>query len=98
MIGSNILFSSVKPAKKVDLILSCVNSAEFSRFEELATEKISEKYKVAHVPLPHARIRIVELSEMFTEDINIDQLEHHRSNNGLFMSEDNCKLISIKSH
>lgn len=94
-INSNINISDVKNARNGALVISCVDPEESTKFKDMATKQLGEKYNVKQLPSLNPRIRIANMTEMYSEDV---LLKYIKTQNKLcFLENSVCEIVYVKS-
>lgn len=92
-VTSQLNFSDIKNAKS-GLLIGCENSEDLTKFKQMATDKLSEKYEIRDIGNFNPKIRVVGMNEKYSEDDLVNYVKFQ--NKYLVSDKFQCKMIEIK--
>lgn len=92
-VNSNLQFSKVVNVNNGGILVSCGNKDENDKFKKMVEENLSESYVVREVNGINPRVRIVGITEKYSEENLLDCV--FKCNTGLFSDKSLCNLIKL---
>lgn len=91
--SSDIQLSRVKTVKDGGILIGCSNKNGHEKLKEVIQQNLANTYEVREVSGISPRIRLVGMSEQYTED-DLHNLVL-RCNSGMFYEDSECKIIKM---
>lgn len=92
-LASELRLSKVKNIKNGGMLIGCKSKADNDKFKKLAQETLADSYEVREVRGISPRIRVVGITENYSENVLLDYLK--KLNTDIFSENCDCKLIKF---
>lgn len=91
-VDSNINISKIKNVRNGGILIGCSNVEGAKNFKKLASQKLSENYEVKELKNVNPRLKIVGMSEKYSEE---QLLLFLKSQNNVMCENSVCKVLKV---